>query len=403
MKVAEAVEHMTALYLRRIVDSFTKDFPKPEEERAREIIVQNVDELTDSGRIQRRLAPNGRRYSTRVLHQNILEAVLNSPERQASEEQIVEAVTAREKEILREAEGSEALQYEDDSALETMRDVLEVAVEDDRISKDELRLVDRLRRKLDVQERSKQVLLAQVDHFPQPGNEIHTPTELSDALSDLQKLGVLFYCNRLDGGLYVIPEELVDGVKQALGIEMSEKPLRLLLSHLTVDHLRTVLQANGLPGRPGDGRKEDQIQWIMHAGIRPSEALDALTYSELYDVLSDLPGATVSGSKTEKIQRLIDYFVNLVIKEVPEEASPAETYYEYLVELARRDRGSLLANDVISKDRDMDAAFDRLEEEIPEAYGDAIIETGPSATADMGALVTGAHGPSEVCVVVVEE
>lgn len=57
MKVAEAVEQMTALYLRRIVDSFTKDFPKPEEERAREIIVQNVDELTDPGRIQRRLAP----------------------------------------------------------------------------------------------------------------------------------------------------------------------------------------------------------------------------------------------------------------------------------------------------------------------------------------------------------
>lgn len=35
MKVAEAVDHMTALYLRRIIDGFTKDFPKPEEERAR--------------------------------------------------------------------------------------------------------------------------------------------------------------------------------------------------------------------------------------------------------------------------------------------------------------------------------------------------------------------------------
>lgn len=52
---------------------------------------------------------------------------------------------------------------------------------------------------------------------------------------------------------------------------------------------------------------------------------------------------------------------------------------------------------------DMDAAFDRLDEEIPESYSDAIIETGPSATADMGALVKGAHGPSKVCVVVVED
>lgn len=52
---------------------------------------------------------------------------------------------------------------------------------------------------------------------------------------------------------------------------------------------------------------------------------------------------------------------------------------------------------------DMDAAFERFGAEIPDAYGDAIIATGPSATADMGALVKGAHGPSEVRVVVVED
>ena len=42
----------------------------------------------------------------------------------------------------------------------------------------------------------------------------------------------------------------------------------------------------------------------------------------------------------------------------------------------------------------------------PELRGDrasAIIATGPSATADMGALVRGAHGPSEVHVVILED
>lgn len=52
---------------------------------------------------------------------------------------------------------------------------------------------------------------------------------------------------------------------------------------------------------------------------------------------------------------------------------------------------------------DMPAAFDRLDDEVLFEYRDAIIATGPSATADMGALVTGAHGPSEVRVVVVGE
>ena len=356
MKVAEAVKHMTVAYLRRIVDSFTKDFPQPEEERAREIIVQNADELTDPDRIERTLRVADRSYSTRILQHNILEALLNKQDRRATEEEIVGDVRSLEKQILEEAEHpEESLAYEDDDALGTLKAVLDVAVEDDQVSPEELSLIHRLRRKLGVQERSKQILLAQLDHFPRAGNEIHSPSELSSALNDLQKLGVVFYCNRLDGGVYLIPEEIVPGVKRALGIELSEKPWRLLLENLTTRHLSTILQANGLPGH---GLKDERIDRVIHAGVAPSEALSELTTSELYDVLDGLAGAKVSGSKDERIRRIIDYFQNLVIKEVSEEASPAETYYEYLVELAERDRESLLANDVISKDRDMDDAFE---------------------------------------------
>lgn len=53
-------------------------------------------------------------------------------------------------------------------------------------------------------------------------------------------------------------------------------------------------------------------------------------------------------------------------------------------------------NDIVP---DMERAFDRFGRDA----GSAVIATGPSATADMGALVTGAHGPSEVRVVVVED
>lgn len=358
MKVAEAVEHMTVAYLRRIIDSFTRDFPKPDEERAREIIVQNTGELTDRERIKRKLQDSDLPYSTRVLQHNVLEALLDQPERMATEQVVVEDVISLEEEILREAEDPESLAYEDESSLEILREVLEVAVADDEVTQDELSLVHRLRRKLGIQERSKQILLAQLDHFPRAGNDVHSPSELSSTLNDLQKLGVVFYCNRLDDGVYLVPEEIVAGVKEALGIEMSEKPWRLLLSHLTKDYLGTILDEHGLPKYPGDQLKEDQIQLIVHAGIQPSEALECLTSSELKDILDGLAGATVSGSKGERIQRIIDYFVNLVIKDVPEEASPAERFYEYLVELAHRDRESLLANEVISKDREMDSAFE---------------------------------------------
>ncbi|MHC3381361.1 LUD domain-containing protein [Haloarcula sp. H-GB5] len=52
---------------------------------------------------------------------------------------------------------------------------------------------------------------------------------------------------------------------------------------------------------------------------------------------------------------------------------------------------------------DMDAAVAELDERFNETGGSAIIATGPSATADMGALVKGAHGPREVHVIIVEE
>ena len=42
MKVADAIQQMSKLPLQRIVDSFTKDFPKPDENQARDIILRNV-------------------------------------------------------------------------------------------------------------------------------------------------------------------------------------------------------------------------------------------------------------------------------------------------------------------------------------------------------------------------
>jgi len=51
----------------------------------------------------------------------------------------------------------------------------------------------------------------------------------------------------------------------------------------------------------------------------------------------------------------------------------------------------------------MEVAFDRFGEEFRERASSGVIATGPSATADMGELVRGAHGPSEVHLVVLED
>ena len=72
MRVDDAVKNMTKSYLDRVIDSFAKDFPKLDEEKSRETIVRNADELTDPGRIRRQLTFTGTKYSDRILQTYIL-------------------------------------------------------------------------------------------------------------------------------------------------------------------------------------------------------------------------------------------------------------------------------------------------------------------------------------------
>jgi L-lactate dehydrogenase complex protein LldG len=60
----------------------------------------------------------------------------------------------------------------------------------------------------------------------------------------------------------------------------------------------------------------------------------------------------------------------------------------------------LARSDVVD---DMSAAFERLGDRIRGDGHDRVIATGPSATADMGDLVLGAHGPREVTLVILED
>ncbi len=228
-------------------------------------------------------------------------------------------------------------------------------MEDDELSDQELRLIHKLREKVGLNERSKRLILAQMNHFPRAGNKVHSHSEFRDALIDLQKRGVLLYCNKLDGGTFVVPEEIIPAIREALEIELSPAAWDQLLENLGGGHLSHILESAGLPK---SGTKEDKSARIVAAGIQPSKALDSLSNQDLYDICSSLPGAKVSGSKQAKQDRIIDYFANLVRKEVSNEASPGERYFKYFTELASRDRESLLANKVIKKDIDIERAFE---------------------------------------------
>lgn len=356
MRIEEAVKHMTSMYLDRILDSFTKDLGNFGEEEAREYIVENSEQLAKPENIERRLDMFEVDHSSRVLIYFMLETILNSTDCALETRDLVERIRNREQELIAEAESEESLKYADDENIDILRTLLEVAFEDEKISRDEYNLIERLRQKLDITRKQQRVVEAQLDGFPQVGGELHTHSDVKKALKHLQYQGILFYCNRApDGRNVVLPQELEEGVKGMLSIELSENARELLWKNLQNSHLKKILEAQNLPT---SGNKEAKTERLLSAETRPSEGLASLKSSELYEICDSLPGVVVSGTKDERIERIVSHFDNLMIREVDEEAETAEMYYRYFVELAARDRENLLANDVITKDLDINNAFE---------------------------------------------
>lgn len=80
---------------------------------------------------------------------------------------------------------------------------------------------------------------------------------------------------------------------------------------------------------------------------------------------------------------------------------PSSAAGEELVSLyVPRHVAVLAASDVVP---DMTAAYERLDDEVDAGLDTQILATGSSATADMGGLILGVHGPHETHVVVLED
>ena len=91
------------------------------------------------------------------------------------------------------------------------------------------------------------------------------------------------------------------------------------------------------------------------------------------------------------IEFAVANYGSVAIRSSPAGEEPVSLYADVHVAV-------VAASDVLPN---MEAAFERLGTDARDG-ADTVLATGPSATADMGALVTGAHGPKAVRVVVVE-
>lgn len=384
MKIADCLPVMTTIYMARVVDSIIKEgIPRGDEERLREQIRQNIKELAEDDRIAKALHLGDMTRPVRILMEGILISMLDQPEAACTEETLFESVRAYEQGIVDEATQDGAFKFSDTDKLGVYETVLEVALDDDRITPDEFALLNRLRTRLGISRHETRLLEAKLGQFPKVGNELHSPEEFKEALKFLQKGGVVFYCNRAEGGsLAVIPEEIVPAVKRQLGYEMRPEAQSLLHKNLATDQLRLVLLKQRLPLA---GSKSERSERLLRAGVRPSEVLAVLKNDDLGTLCRKLPGVNIAGSKQERIDRIIHYFSSLAVKESQESDDPRANFYLYFDEFAARDNQNLYQLGMIKHDRDMERGFEEGTRYLFEVkLGQTLIEMHGSDHADGG-------------------
>jgi len=168
--------------------------------------------------------------------------------------------------------------------------------------------------------------------------------------------GILFYCNWAESSsLVVLPEELAPLVRKVLHIEMRPAAQELLHNSLSGDQLYSILKAQNLPT---SGTKAECGSRLLEAGCRASEVLACLKNDELGAMCRKLRGVQVSGSKAERIERIVQYYDSLTLKPAEDTEDPRAVWYQYFEEVAGRDNQNLYSQGLIRHDREMESAFE---------------------------------------------
>ncbi|WP_254546866.1 LUD domain-containing protein [Halomarina pelagica] len=125
----------------------------------------------------------------------------------------------------------------------------------------------------------------------------------------------------------------------------------------------------------------DLSEWGLDFGDAPV-TVDP-TPAELLEATTGVAGVTTG----------IASYGTLAIPSDAKGTEPVSLYPERHVAVVRE-------SDVVA---DVQAGLDRVAEEFDAEPGSVVFATGASSTGDMGALVSGVHGPKQVHVVVVED
>jgi hypothetical protein len=233
--------------------------------------------------------------------------------------------------------------------------VLNVAwKKDESLNSHEINMLNVLRDELNLTKRDHHLLESRIGRFPQKGNKLHSYKQIDISLKDLQSRGLILRF-KTDDAYHIIPKEIARIVRYELGGEMRNSNYLTLLNSLSVSQLKSILSE--LKMNMG-GTKNVIVDRIIKYNILPSKALNTFSTSELAEILRNLDGARVSGTKEEKIQSIIDYYENISTVTTTDPTDERSKLYDYYEDLAKRNYKSLRINKIIEKDSNIDKYFE---------------------------------------------
>lgn len=376
MKFNDAVKLIgTVPDLRRIASAHVVDYRNLEEIELRDALIkvkpQYLHLETVEGNIEKAFFLH-KDNQLRVLSQlMIAEVLLNEDGYILNACETEEKIMAVEQKIINESNEIDVTDLAPRSNLQRKKDldlyyfVLNVAWEhNDTKSPDEANLLRKLRNRLNINEWENWILQAKLGKYPKANNEIHTRGEMQEARRFLQGLGLLFSI-RDDGGsdFDLIPAELAEVIKETLGKEMKEPNYSILIRHKMLykkNYLRNALEKSNLPVHRKDNL--DTLARKVIQNIPPSVLIggiafrDGLNNEDLHQWCLEID-QPVSGTKPERIDRIINYYDSLRQTD-PQPEDERIAWYEMYEGLAFRDYPLLRAHNLISKDLEIESKFE---------------------------------------------
>ena len=234
--------------------------------------------------------------------------------------------------------------------------VLDAVLEDKSVSPDELNVLEKLQKKLNIDIFKHWILRIKKDLFDEVTKAEKLPSEkLTGYLRELERKGLVFFVDKEGGRRYVIPEEIADVLKKFFCMELQDYKYEELLNNTFITNKDKInfLKKSGIDAK---GSSDKLNKTIIANRLKPSDFLNSLNTKSLSRISNKI-AIKKSGSKEQKIKRIVEHYDHIYLPSI-KPSDNREIYYKFYEELANRRQPELMRKGIINKGEEIGLKFE---------------------------------------------